>query len=135
MRGWGLFPTKEPEGFSVMYTNRSGGEKKPNIFSVFKLFGDFPGEVVPTKVTIGCSLLINRLLQIQLPGIYKSITQYTAFTQNEAKSTPTSQKAAAELVGTVNASWPPEDHHPSTRGEIPHLRVNKQHCQSASWKS
>lgn len=60
-----------------MYTNRSG-ERSPT-YSVFKLFGHFPWEVVPTKVAIGCSLLINRPLQIQIPGIYKSVTQYKAF--------------------------------------------------------
>lgn len=67
----GPFPS-ELEGFSVAYANKSG-EKRLTL-SILKLFGHFPWEAVPTKVAIGCSPLINWLLQIQIPGIYKSVT-------------------------------------------------------------
>lgn len=55
-------------GFSVVYTNKPGGKSLTGL--VFEFFGHLPWEGVTAKVAIGCSPLIQGLLQIQIPGIH-----------------------------------------------------------------
>lgn len=55
-------------GFSVVYTNKPGGKSLTDL--VFELFGHLPWERISAKVAIGCGLLIEGFLQIQIPGIH-----------------------------------------------------------------
>lgn len=68
MREISAFHPRNLGGFSVVYTNRPEGKSLTSL--VFKLFGSLPWEGVSAKVAIGCSPLIEGLLQIQLPRIH-----------------------------------------------------------------
>lgn len=51
---------------SLYYTPTDLGRKTSH--SALKFFRHFPGEAIPTEVAIGCCLLVNWLLQVQIPG-------------------------------------------------------------------
>lgn len=68
VRETSAFHPRNLGGFSVVYTNRPEGKSLTSL--VFKLFGSLPWEGVSAKVAIGCSPLIEGLLQIQLPRIH-----------------------------------------------------------------
>lgn len=68
MRETSAFHPRNLGGFSVVYTNRPEGKSLTSL--VFELFGSLPWEGVSAKVAIGCSPLIEGLLQIQLPRIH-----------------------------------------------------------------
>lgn len=68
MRETSAFHPRNLGGFSVVYTNRPGGKSLTSL--VFKFFGSLPWEGVSAKMAIGCSPLIEGLLQIQLPRIH-----------------------------------------------------------------
>lgn len=68
MKEISAFHPRNLGGFSVVYTNKPGGKSLTSL--VFEFFGHLPWEGVSAKVAIGCSPLIQWLLQIQLPGIH-----------------------------------------------------------------